>query len=158
THERRPAIDPSCERYLVEPRDAISVSFRWDQRLSFAACRQAVAVAPIERGDVRALPGLVAQLEDAFAPSIAIYRDAMSLGPPELRVQGAYGLGSTYMAIVVRARAAILPDDERSRGALEPLLARDLRAAIAAFDEVGYLADDYPNAAGANSVVKLAVT
>ena len=48
---------------------------------------------------------------------------------------------------------AIEPDDERSRRALEPLLARDLHAAIAAFDEVGFLADDNPSADGASSVV-----
>lgn len=157
THERQPSIDTACERYLVEPRDAISIAFRWDQRLSFAMCRESVVVAPIERGDVRALPGMVVQLEDAFAPSIEIFRDVMSLGPPEFKILGAYGLGTTYMAIAVRARAVIEPDDERSRHALEPLLAPDLRAAFAAFDEVGYLAADYPNAAGANSIVKLAI-
>ena len=156
TRERRPS-EAACQPYVGEPRDAISVAFRWDQQFSLAACRAAVGIALIERGDVDAIPRLVAYLEGAFAPSIAVYRDAMSFGPPELKILGAYHLGTTYVAILVRARTAVAPDDERSRQVLERLLAADLRAAIAAFDEVGFLADDYPNAAGAGSVVKIAI-
>lgn len=155
--ERLSSPEPACQAYVGEPRDATSVAFRWDQQLSLAACRVAVHIAPIERGDVGALPGLVATLEAAFAPSIAIYRDAMSLGPPDVKILGAYHLGATYLAIVVRARNAIAPDDERSRQALDRLLALDLRAALAAFDEVGFLAEDDTRAARSSSIVKLAI-
>jgi hypothetical protein len=148
-----PPIALACQRFLHEPRSAISVVFRWDQRLSFASCRQSGVVQRIERGDVGALPRLIARLERDVAPSITVYSDAMSFAPPELKIVGAYWLGATYLAIVVRAREAIEPDDSVSRRALEPLLAADLRAAMAAFDEVGFLAEDNPRAAAANPVV-----
>ena len=147
----------SCDQFVGEPRDAISVLFRWDQQLSLAACRTTISVPRIEHGDVRALPGLVSHLEHALAGSISIDRDAMSFAPPEARIVAAYGLASTYLEIVVRARSALAPDDERTRCALDPLLENDLRAALAGFDEVGFLAEDYPAAAHANTVVELAV-
>jgi hypothetical protein len=150
---------PACRAFLREPRDAISVIFRWDQRLSFASClRATTTVAPIEPGDLQALPRLIAHLEDSFARSIAIYRDAMSFGPPEIRIQAAYGLATTYLDIAIRARLALTPDDARGRFALEPLLEPTFRSAIAAYDEVGFLADDFPKAARANAVTAYAVT
>ncbi|HTR54141.1 MAG TPA: hypothetical protein VMJ10_25790 [Kofleriaceae bacterium] len=151
------ARPPSCEQFVGEPRDAISVMFRWDQQLSLAACEATIEVPRIEPGDVRALPGLVSHLERTLAASISLYRDAMSFAPPEARILAAYGLASVHLEIVVRARAALAPDDTRSRCALEPLLDDDLRAATAAFDEVGFLAEDFPKAAHANEVVEFAV-
>ena len=154
-----PDISPLCRPYLDEPRDAISVIFRWDQRLSFASCLRATTrpVPAVERGDVDALPALITRLEQAFATPISIYRDAMSFGPPEIRIQGAYGLASTYLEIAIRARSALDPTDERGRFALEPLLQPTLRSAIAAFDEVAFLAEDHPKAARANAVVDFSV-
>ena len=68
---------PSCEQFIGEPRDAISVVFRWDQQLSLAACRATITVPRIEPGDVGAVSGLVSHLERALALSISLDRDAM---------------------------------------------------------------------------------
>jgi hypothetical protein len=152
-------ISPLCRPFLREPRDAISVIFRWDQRLSFASCVRATTpiTRPFESGDLQSLPLLVTHLEGSFATPIAIYRDAMAFGPPEVKILGAYGLASTYLEIAIRARSALAPDDTRGRFALEPLLEPTLRNAKAAFDEVGFLADDFPKAAKANAVVDFAI-
>jgi hypothetical protein len=155
--ERETNEQSACRQFIGEPRDAISVAFRWQQRLSLAACREEVTVARIPKGDGRAIRALVAQLEHGFAASIAIYDDAMATGPAYVRILGAYGLGMAYLAIIVRARAALEPEDVVGRRALERLLDRDERAARAAFDEVGFLADDYPKATHDNPVVELAV-
>lgn len=133
--------------------------FRWDQRLSLATCLRATTptTRPIESGDVRSLPFLVTHLEQSFAAPIAIYRDAMAFGPPEIKILGAYGLAATYLEIAIRARSALAPDDARGRFAFEPLLEPTLRCAKAAYDEVGFLAEDYPKAAKANAVVDFAI-
>lgn len=177
TASREPAVElgqfsAACEPFRSVPKDSRSELLRWDQKLSMAACRQALVYMPVS--DPEGLRPMVAAIEHALAPSIAIYRDAMANGPAEIKIVAAYGLGMTYVNIAVRARGAIraagasyggvgyggaayFHELKRMHDALEPLLAQDLRSAIAAFDEVAMLADDYPEAAKANDVVVHAI-
>jgi hypothetical protein len=149
---------PECALYASVPRDSISQLMLWDQLLSTAACRQTLVVATVDNADQ--LPALVAGLDTAIAPALAIYREAMSFAPPTLRIVAAYQMGLAYTNILVRARAALATTGNAPalREALEPLLDHDRRAAIAAFDEASFLADDYPWAERSDSVVKTAVT
>ena len=144
-------VERDCRIFRGVPKDAISVKLVWDQQLSLAACTASVDLAPVTEPEQ--LAAMVARLEQAYAGAIEAARDAQSLAPPQLRIVGAYALGNAYLAIVVRARAAIaIPRDApdyvaRLRAmhrALEPLLEHDRRAAIAAFDEVAFLGEDYP--------------
>jgi hypothetical protein len=146
-------VERDCGMFRGVPKDATSAKLVWDQQLSLAACATAVDVAPVS--DPAQLPAMVAQLEDAYSGAIDAARDAQSLAPPQLRIVGAFALASAHLAIVVRARAAIeIPRDapdylarlHAMHRVLEPLLASDLRAARASFDEVGYLGEDYPQA------------
>ncbi len=164
-------VPPECRQFRTIPADSRSELVPWAQKLSLAACRQTVVIAPVT--DPEGLRPMVAALEHAAEPSIELYRDAMGRGPSPVRMLGAYGLGMTYLNIAVRARGAIRVPTTAYGGAtygaayfehlqqmqrtLDPLLANDLAQALAAFDEAGFLAEDYPLAARSNDVVKNAV-
>lgn len=166
-----PQPPDACRAFASVPADSTSTSLRWAQQLSRAACRDKIPL--LQVSDAEAFPSLVASLENHAAPSIELYRDAGTRGSAAMRIVATYHLGLTYLDIAVRARSAIRVDasyggasygntayyDElhRLHAALEPLLANDLRAARAAFDEVGFLAEDYPIPAHANDVVVKAV-
>jgi hypothetical protein len=178
TQSREPALDQSqvpgeCRRYLTAPSDSTSDSVAWEQRLSLASCRQELAIAPVSNPEK--FPALVASIQRAMAPSIEIYRDAMARGPGQIQILAAYGLGMTHVNTIVRARNAIRVVDagafggaaygasaQRDRymvlhGALEPLLAGERDAAIAAFREVARLAAEDPAAARANPVMPVVI-
>ncbi|MGE5183097.1 MAG: hypothetical protein ACM31C_13595 [Acidobacteriota bacterium] len=164
-------ISPECRQFLYVPVDATSVELRWSQRLSLAACRDQVAILPVS--EYEGLQPLVTSLDNHAAPSIAIYRDAGSNGPTRIRILATYALGMTYLDTAVRARSAVRPGAQfggptygnaayyeelnKLHAALEPLLARDLRAASAAFEEVGFLAEDYPIPAMSSSLMRSVV-
>ena len=163
---------PACEQFRSLPADSRSELLPWEQKLSTAACQQALVFMPVS--DPEGLRPMVAGIEHALAPSIAIYRDALANGPPQIKILAAYGLGMTYINIAVRARSSIrsagasyggvgyggagyFDELKRMHDALEPLLTADLKSALDAFDEVAVLADKYPDAARANAVVANAI-
>lgn len=161
-----------CRQFLQIPADSTSELLPWAQRVSVAACRQSVALAPVT--DPEQFRPMVARLEQAMAPSIAIYRDAIDHGPAQIKILAAYGLGMTNVNIIVRARSAVrvaadggfggaayggsyLDRSQRMHRALEALLTRERDAALAAFHEVARLAAADPAAARANQVTRFAV-
>ena len=162
-------VPAECRAFLAIPTDSTSELLPWQQKLSLAACRADVTVAPVTAPGQ--LGAVVATLDDAMAPSRTIYRDAIAHGPDRIRILAAYGLGMTYVEVIVRARDAIVADSgfggstyggryERSHAmhfALEHLLASDRDAALAAFDEAARVADADPAAARADQVTELAV-
>lgn len=163
-----------CRLFATLPLDTTSELLPWAQSLSMAACRQSIALAPVS--DPEQFRPMIARLEQAMAPSIATYRDALARGPMQIRLLAAYGLGMTNVNIIVRARSAVhitggdasfggasyggTPSVERSRRLhqlLEALLVKERDAALAAFHDVARLAHEDPGAAQANRVVAFAV-
>jgi hypothetical protein len=169
------SVPAVCHRFLEIPADSRSEMLPWQQRLSLAACRQAVPLTTVqnplnEEADMNDLRSALASLDREMAPSIAIYRDAMARAPGYLRIMGAYGLGMAYINTMVRARSLVrggsyggatygaqVDGPQALRAALEPLLVAKRDAALAAFDEVARLAETDPAAARANQVVVYAV-
>ncbi len=161
-------VSQECRQFLYLPVDSTSAELHWSQRLSLAACRDQIAILPVS--EYEGLQALVTTLDNHAAPSIAIYRDAGSNGPTRIRILATYALGMTYLDTAVRARSAVHPGAQfggptygnaayyeelkKLHAALEPLLASDLRAASAAFDEVGFLAEDYAIPAMSNSLIR----
>lgn len=163
-------VPATCQKFLDVPADARTDDIAWQQRVSLAACRQSISLAPVADA-----PGLLAALDHldrAMAPSIAIYRDAMARAPDPIRIQAAYGLGLTYIDTMVRARDLIrsraayggatyggawLDRPALLRAMLEPLLVAKREAALAAFDEVARIAEIDPAAARANPAVVYAI-
>lgn len=169
-----PGMPLECRQFLAIPSDSTSEILPWAQRISVAACRQSIALAPVS--DPEQFRAMVAKLEQAMEPSLAIYRDAMARGPTEIRILAAYGLGMTHLNIMVRARSAIRVIDDRAayggaaygsfayvdryqamHRALEPLLVREREAAITAFRKVIALAYQHPLAARANQVMPVVI-
>lgn len=62
-------------QFLAIPADSTSELLPWARRLSIAACRQSISLAPVS--DAEQFPALVRSLDKEMAPSIEIYRDAM---------------------------------------------------------------------------------
>lgn len=170
------AVLPAECRQFQHLAPTTSPLYPWMQRLSFAACRQAITLPTVT--DAEQLAPMVASLEHAMAPSIAIYEDAVAHAPPnQIRILAAYGLGRTYVDMIVRARTAIHGADEsmlvyggisyggtaylnRSLAlhyALEPLLKAEHDGALAAYREVARLADEDPAAARANAIMPIAI-
>jgi len=177
---RRPeAIDvtglpPECRLFLSIPADSTSELLPWAQRLSVAACRQAIELAPVT--DPEQFRPMVTRLEQAMEPSMALYRDAMARGPAPIRILAAYGLGMTNVNIIVRARSAIhvpgngsafggaayggrayLDRSRRLHQSLEALLVKERDAALAAFHELARLAHADPASARANQVMPVVI-
>jgi hypothetical protein len=169
-------VPPECRQFLAIPVDSTSELLPWSQRLSVAACRQSIALAPVS--DPERFRAMVANLEHAMAPSLAIYRDAMAHGPTQIRILGAYGLGMTNLNIIVRARSTVRVADSHGTAAyggatygamtyidpylalhraLDPLLAGERENALAAFREVARLASEDPAAARANQVMLVVI-
>ena len=165
------AIPVECQQFLAIPADSTSELLPWARRLSIAACRQSIALAPVS--DPEEFPALVARLDRAMAPSIEIYRDALARGPNEIKILAAFGVGMTNVNIMVRARSAVrVPDgafggatygsayielSQKLHGALEPLLVKHREAALAAFQDVARLAASDPVAAHANQVMPVVI-
>lgn len=165
------ALPVECQQFLAIPADSTSELLPWARRLSIAACRQSISVATVS--DAEQFPALVSRFDQAMAPSIEIYRDAMARGPTEIKILAAFGLGMTNLNIIVRARSAVrVPDGafggaaygtsyiELSRKlheALEPLLVKNRTAALAAFQEVARLAELDSAAARANQVMPVVI-
>lgn len=150
--------------------------YPWMQRMSLAACRQEITLTAVRRVDEMVV--MISTLRAAMAPSIAIYKDAMARGPNEVKILAAYGLGRTYVDMIVRARTAIHGVDQsmlayggngyggtaflnRSLAlhyALEPMLKAEHDGALEAFRQVAQLAEDDPAAARANAIMPIAIT
>jgi hypothetical protein len=155
-------VPQGCRQYLTVPASSHSELLVWSQRLSLAQCEQGLIAAPAAATDPAQLRGLVASLETAMQPSTQIYRDAMAHGPVQIRILAAYGLGMTDINLMVRARSAIPPSTDRhgnldTHNALEPLLTGHARAADTAFAEVDRMANEYPEDAATNVVVRNAI-
>jgi hypothetical protein len=172
--DRRPPIDArrlplECKQFLATPTgQAGNPWLLWENRLSIAACRQRTTlIAPVT--DPEKLRSMVAMLENAIEPSVAIYQDAIANAPARLRILAAYGLGRTYIDLVVRARATIPGGGEimdnlaladryaMLHRTLEPLLVRDRQRAVDAFAEAVRLAEAAPEEVSANKVMTDAV-
>lgn len=158
-------LPDDCRQFLTLASDARSDLLPWYQRLSIAACRQRLDVSPVTTP--QQLGPMVQAIENSMAPSIAIYSDAAARGTRQVPILAEYWLGMTYLNIAVRARRAV--DAGRSVGgatyggwsdgamgmhrALEPLIARDLQNALAAFREVDRRANADPQSACADQVI-----
>lgn len=165
------AVPVECQQFLAIPADSTSELLPWAQRLSVAACRQSIALTPVS--DPEQFPALVSRLDQAMAPSIEIYRDAMARGPTEIKILAAFGLGMTNLNIIVRARSAVRVRDgafggaaygtayiefsQKLHRALEQLLVKNRTAALTAFHEVARLAESDPIAARANQVMPIVI-
>ena len=167
-------VPAGCERWLALPAER-SETLPWEQRLSFAACRQQFSVSATS--DPAEFNNVIASIDRAMAPSTEMYRDAMERGAtPQVQILGAYGLGMANVDTMVRARSAIRVLDGAAGAyggatygatldryqimsrALEPQLAKYRDAAVMAFNEVVRLADKYPDWAKANRVMTWVVT
>jgi hypothetical protein len=158
-------LPDECRQFLTLLPGSTSQLLPWYQRLSIGACRQRVALSPVTTP--QQLGPMVAALENAAGPSLAIYSDAASRGPQQIPIVAEYWMGMTYLNIAVQARRAV--DAGASVGgatyggwadgamglhrALEPLIARDLQNALVAFREVDRRANANPQAACADQVV-----
>ncbi|HEX7836838.1 MAG TPA: hypothetical protein VF469_05210 [Kofleriaceae bacterium] len=168
-------LPPECRLFLAIPADSTSELLPWAQRLSVAACRQSIALAPVT--DPEQFRPMITRLEQAMQPSIAIYRDAMVRGPVQIQILAAYGLGMTHLNLIVRARSAVrvpggggqfggaayggrayLDRSLRFHQALEALLVKDRDAALAGFHDVARLTRGNPEAERANPVMPVVIT
>ncbi|HEX8106512.1 MAG TPA: hypothetical protein VF516_02240 [Kofleriaceae bacterium] len=163
-----------CQLFATLPRDSTSELLPWAQSLSMAACRQSITLAPVS--DPEQFRPMIARLEQAMAPSIAMYRDALARGPMQIKILAAYGLGMVNVNIIVWARSAVhIPGGDPSFGGasyggtsyvarsqrlhqlLEALLVKERDAALSAFHDVARLAHEDPRAAQANQVMAFVV-
>jgi hypothetical protein len=163
-----------CRLFLSIPADSTSELLPWAQRLSVAACRQSIMLAPVS--DPEQFRPMVTRLEQAMEPSMAIYRDAMARGPVQIQILAAYGLGMTNVNIIVRARSAVrvpgaggafggaayggrayLDRSSRLHNELEALLVKERDAALAAFHDLARLTRANPDAERANPVMPLVI-
>ena len=140
--------------------DSPASEAEWERVLSLAAARQDVTVAPT--ADLARYRDIVARIDAAIAPSLAIYEDAReNATTPELRMMAAYGIGLTHLDAIIRARNAALAgtaDDYGQRLAtIEPMLVDHRIAAVGAFRDVHALAEEQPRAAAANPVMTFIV-
>lgn len=167
-------LPPECRLFLAIPADSTSELLPWAQRLSVAACRQSIELAPVS--DPEQFRPMVTRLERAMEPSMVSYRDAMARGPAQIKILAAYGLGMTNLNIIVRARTAVrvpgggafggaayggrayLDRSQRLHQSLEALLVKERDAALTAFHEVARLAHADPASARANQVMPVAIT
>ncbi len=131
----------------------------WEQMLSLAAARQDMTVEPT--ADLAGYRDIVARVDQAIAPSLAMYEDAReNATTPELRLMAAYGIGLTHLDAIVRSRnAALAPDIEydQRHATIEPMLVDHRIAALGAFQDVRELAEQQPTTAAANPVVAFIV-
>ena len=163
-------LPPECRLFLTLPADTTSEILPWAGRLSIAACRQSIALAPVDNPE--RFPAMIETLQRAAEPSLATFRVARANGPARIQILAAYGLGMTHLNIIVRARSAVRIGDARTassggaayrdraqvvRRGLEALLRRERDAAIEAFRDAARLADQHPEAARANLVMTTAL-
>lgn len=163
------SLPPECRQFLsLLPGSTLS-TMPYYQQLSIAACRQTFEIAPVTTP--QQIGPMVLSVQNAMAPSIAIYRDVAARGTHEVKLLAEYGLGMTYLNTVVRARRAI--DAGASMGgatyggfadgivgmhrAAEPLLKNDLDQAVAAFHAVDLHAAGDPHAATSDEVMVKAI-
>lgn len=161
-----------CRQFLAIPVDSTSELLPWWQRLSVAACRQSITLAPVSEPEQ--FRPMITRLEQAMAPSIAMFSDALARGPRQVKILAAYGIGMANLNIIVRARSAVriaatgawggasygtgeVERSRRLRGALDALLVRERDAALAAFRELARQANEDPRAAHANPVMSFVV-
>lgn len=161
-----------CRQFLAIPRDSTSELLPWWQRLSVAACRQEITLAPVSEPEQ--FRPMIIRLEQAMAPSIAMFSDALSRGPRQVKILAAYGLGMANVNIIVRARSAVriaaggawggasygageVERSQRLRASLDALLVRERNAALAAFRELARQAHEDPGVAKANAVMSFVV-
>ena len=154
----------ACRQFLELPADARGDWLTWAQRLSLAACEQARST-PVA-SDANKLPEVVAALDRALQPSVAIYKDAMAHGPAQIQMLAAYGLGMGYVNVIVRARASIPAAGDLMTNltaadtyialhhALEPMLVSYAHQAATAFREADRLATADPVRASANPTMQ----
>jgi hypothetical protein len=168
---RTATVPDRCKQFLDVPRDSRSLTIPWEQRLSLAACRQSVTLAPTS--NPAEFPQVIARINEAMEPSLAIYRDAAARGPtPQIRMLAEYGLGMSYVTSMIRARNAVAVSSEDFGGAtyganpdpyqqahqpMEVLLPPYRDGAVTAFLEVGRIAAQNPAEARANPVVAFVV-
>jgi hypothetical protein len=162
-------LPPECTQFLSLLPGSTSDTMPYYQELSIAACRQRFDTPPVTTP--QQIGPMVASVEAAMAPSVAIYSDVANRSRHEVKLLAEYGLGMTYLDTVVRARRAI--DAGGSMGgatyggykdgivgmhrAAEPLLAHDLEMAVAAFHAVDLHAAADPHAATSDEVMVKAV-
>jgi hypothetical protein len=149
---------------------------KWERVLSLASARGSFNVEPTS--DLAGYRDIVARIDKAIAPSLAMYEEAREHATtPELRMLAAYGIGLTHLDAMIRARnAALAPDamsaeegstmyrstvmrdayDER-HATIEPMLVDHRAAALGAFHDVRELADEQPGVAAANPVMTFIV-
>ncbi len=163
------SLPPECRQFLSLLPESNLATMPYYQQLSIAACRQTFEIPPVTTP--QQLGPMVLSVENAMAPSIAIYNDVAAKGTHEVKLLAEYGLGMTYLNTVVRARRAI--DAGRSMGgstyggyldgfvglhrAAEPLLAHDLEQAVAYFHAVDLHAAGDPHAATSDPVMVKAI-
>jgi hypothetical protein len=134
-------------------------STKWERALSAASARLDVMVEPT--ADLAEYRDIVVRIDEAIAPSLAIYEDARdNATTPELRLMAAYGIALTHLDAMIRARnAALAPDIEygQRHATIEPMLVDHRIAALDAFRDVRELAEQQPGTAAANPVVTFIV-
>lgn len=131
-------VPAACARYWSIP-GGITSPVAWDHALSFAACVQDATVARVDGVD--RLADLVDRLEMALTPALQIYTAVIEDAPGPAKVRATLQIAMAQVALITRARSAIVapPDLATNRAAylrhrelharLEPLLERPARFA-----------------------------
>jgi len=108
-----------CKIFTQVPADARDAGIAWNQLLSFAACLQDTQVSRVTTADEAS--ELVESMAQSLAPTLALYVDAIERGPGPVQLRAAYHVGMAYVAMVTRARNAIVapPDLKNERAAAQ---------------------------------------
>lgn len=102
-------VSDDCQAYATIPADAGDV-LGWNHLLSLATCLQ---VASIPRAPASEdLAALVANLDNALAPSATLNLYAIQYGPATVKLRAAYQIGMAYVALMTRARITLVAPPE----------------------------------------------
>ena len=137
----------ACRTWLDDAAAAKTDRLKLEARLSLASCLLSEHLRGLE---LNADDASIKALDDAVAPTLAIYDQAIKTAEPAYQIIAAQAKGDVYDAMVVRMR-------NTGRKDLEPQLAPWSQAALAAYTVAIKIAKQHPELVPSNPVVTSAI-
>jgi hypothetical protein len=133
-------VPAECVHFWSVPEGGASPA-AWDALLSFAACIQDVSAGRIETADD--IDPVLERLQLSVAASLRFYEMALAKGPATVQLRAAYHVGLGQVALVTRARNALVSPALRPE--LEQRLVPHVTAAYLVFTAIGRAAASDPS-------------
>lgn len=121
------AMPIECMQYLLVHGDSDSPT-AWNQVLSFAACVQDSSIDSVT--EVEQLPALIERFEVGLAPAMQFYAAGFEHGPAPIQLRAAFQIGMAQVALITRARAALVVPKDRATNRKAAAHYRELQAGL----------------------------